>query len=129
MPFDTMTTHFLDITPVPPDVLKQHKQKMYRRHGGPSRRWRIYGLDRDMLGIQLAHVDRLHLWLPRRASAPRKVRRLALRVRDSIPDATFDLGYFYRDPYLMVHYNGTSHCLAIWKHCLWPVAIAKCRGD
>lgn len=119
MPFDAATYKppltdqlaDLGITPVPDDQLRQHRHKVVRRHGGV---WNIVPLTEDRLDRQL-----------RAFGAPRRVRRLAGRVRDAVPGAQFVLGYHYRDPYLVVCRGDDRACLGIWLSRFWTVAIAK----
>jgi hypothetical protein len=115
----------LGIIPVPNTVLIQHMQRMLDRHHGPARQWfslPLYGRIAD----QLARVDRLpDMSMPRWSSAPWRVRRLADKVQTALPEATFTLGYFYRDPYLSVQYGRKDVCLAIWLHRFHLVAIAQ----
>ncbi len=130
MPFDALEQSIITdelatigITPVPAEVLKRHKQNMLNQHRTFAR-WQTIVLDKDRLTEQLARVDQLSLMLPRLASAPWRVRRLAERVHAAIPEARFTLGYFYRDPYLSVHYGDKKACLAIWWHRFRLAAIA-----
>jgi hypothetical protein len=143
MPFDALNRYvdelaMLGIVPVSAEILHRHKQYMIDTATNSVSRWRTHSLMSDhsigftgqmirpkhAIAHQLAHVNRLGLWLPTRANAPLRVRRLAERLHAALPEATFDLGYFYRDPYLMVNYNGGQACLAIWTNRFRLVAIA-----
>jgi hypothetical protein len=130
VPFDTLAQTIPDeltrlgIIPVPMDTLELHKRKMLAR-GRAGSRWLTVRLNRSHLVQNLAHTDQLGLHLPRSTRAPWRVRRLAGRVRDALPEAEFTLGYFYLDPYLTVEYGHTSACLAIWNSRWSLVAIAS----
>jgi hypothetical protein len=137
MPFDALVQPdaltALGIVPVAPEVLNRHKQKMMVRPlawvtGLASPRWRYLPLSRETLETDLAHVRRLRVIgqrLPWRAAAPRSVRKLAIEVRDAIPNAQFSLGYIQNDPYLIVAYDGKQACLGIWYTRFRAVAIAQ----
>lgn len=67
--------------------------------------------------------------LGRWAAAPRRVRNLAAKVQENMPeDADFILGYFRSDPYLRVRIggrSGESAYLAVWRNRFSLIAIAK----
>jgi hypothetical protein len=119
MPFDAFDAHVRDrdqlaelsIVPVAMTVLEQHKLAMLRRYGGL---WRTLVLTPEKLPKAL-----------RRFHAPRRVRRLAERLGEAHPEATFHLGWLDSDPYLNVRLEDGLHCLAIWMHRFRTVAIAE----
>jgi hypothetical protein len=117
MPFDALVQvrrdllAEMDIVPVAMTVLEQHKVLMLKRYGGL---WRTVYLNTAKLPRAL-----------RRFHAPRKVRRLAARVSETHPEATFHLGWLDNDPYLNVRLGDELHCLAIWMHRFKTIAIAE----
>lgn len=142
MPFDTAGGPAIDplteigIIPVPRDVLERHKQyvvKLLRKKAGPMAKWRGMGFRKPQLNDMLANAratTRVYGAPGAWSAAPYRVRRLARRVADAIPNATFTLGYYYTDPYLLVEYQdslGQYHeaCLGIWLNRFRLTAIAQ----
>jgi len=139
MPFDAMLkTQEIDelsaigVVPVPDDVLVRYKAEVLQRTKitHPLARWLSMPLTADRIGKQLGQLRRIASHeLSWASAAPYRVRRLAERVRDAIPEAKFRVGYIYRDPYLLVKYgeptDPRSACLAIWRSRFSLVAIAQ----
>lgn len=137
MPFDVMAPIVnydvlddLGIIPIPVPVTLAYKQAMLRRHASNYPRWIEVTLPNEMLADRLAHID-YSAPLPRRASAPLAVIRIAELVRRNRPDARFRLGYLATDPYLTVSYPGCLQdaYLGIWRNRRMLVAIARRNTD
>ena len=146
MPFDALVTssdtivkvppidelEAIGITPIPDAIIETYKARRVRRWGGW---WHEIVITNDFLE-RLGRLDYYNP-LPRRASAPPVVVRLAMDVRDAVPNAVFRVVYHLSDPYLRVLYGtklshpwrAKSAYLALWRNRRLLTAIAQREGD
>lgn len=140
MPFDATETRVTDpltelgITPVPRHVLEKHMERVMRdRAIGTLAQWRMLRFSKHQLNPMLAnaHATTQAYGVPGAwSAAPYRVRRLARRVAEAIPNATFAYGYFDADPFLAVEYQNSAGeqcraCLGIWWNRFRLIAIAQ----
>ena len=125
----------LGITPVPRKIVDAHKAKMLNLYKRVHARWNEYPLLRDRIETSLARLDIALGRLDKRShlvgSAPASVIAIAKLVRDTVPDAEFEVGVFYNDPYLKVTY-GEQHkeaYLGVWLDQKNLVAVAQRDGE
>lgn len=97
----------LGITPVDPTIVSQHKMAWSNcyRHV-PTACWIRLPLPASRLRKALDNS---------RQSAPEAIVKLAERVHQEIPNASYTMDYFYLDPILNVHLNDQEACLGIWE--------------
>ena len=127
-PVPTDPLERLGITPVPAEFVAKYKRR-YRgifvskalRGLGPYE-WRNFALpcaptNRNLDWFLSGEISRALIGSDL-SDAPKPLFDVAERVRDTIPEATFSLDYFYRDPLLYAHYwvgqEPRAACLGIW---------------
>jgi hypothetical protein len=123
----------LGITPVDPEIVNAHKAKMLQHFRRVDSQWKEYPLRRDRIEHTLSRLadalrlDSLHLV----GSAPAPVIAIAKLVRNTVPDAEFEVGVFYVDPYLKVTYGAQRKVayLGVWLDQQTLVAVARRGGD
>jgi len=132
MPFDatslSLTSHIADrllamgITPVPPSVVDQHKEKVVaafctsmRGRGLVRSGAAVWSTLHIYRSLEILRRPRRHLGMTSDVSAaPRPILRLAEHVSREMRDVEFEVEWFYTDPILNVVCGGRRACLGVW---------------